>query len=125
MTGSNTTLLLGVVAEPLEELTTKTGKPWIKLVLEISTWRRTSESGGQDETTLVPVNCFSKVAEIVREYLKAGDAVALTVRVSGTEYKGSDGRTRRGVTLTADQLHLLSNGRAAKMRETSKGEFHL
>jgi single-stranded DNA-binding protein len=125
MIGSNAALLLGVVAET-EELTTKTGKIWIKLLLEISTWRRTGESGGQDECTFIPVNLFSKVAEIAREYVKPGDAVALTVRVSGTEYKGSDGKTRRGVNLTADTLHLLPNDRApASQRPPARGEFQV
>ena len=110
MTGISSLILLGTVVG-IEPATTKTGKPWIKLSLEIQRFRPTSDTGGQDETTIVPVNLFSKLADTAGEYLHTGDAVAITARVSGTEYKDpKTGSVKRGVTLTADLLHLLPQG---------------
>jgi single-stranded DNA-binding protein len=107
MTGISSLILLGSVSE-LEETSTKNGKPWVKLLLEVRRYRYTSEDSGQDETTLIPVNLFSKIASTAVEYLRIGDAVALTCRVSGSEYNDkATGKVRRGVTLTADVIHLL------------------
>jgi single-stranded DNA-binding protein len=108
MTGSSNLLLLGTVASAPEELTTRNGKLWVKLLIEVKSWRRASDGEpAQEEVTLLPVNLFSKIAEIARDHLKVGDPVAVTARISGTEFKSADGKTRRGVNLTADQLHLI------------------
>jgi single-stranded DNA-binding protein len=111
MTGSATLMLLGTVAE-VEHLQTKNGRPWIKLLIEVKSWRRAQEGEpGQEESTLLSVNCFAKLADTARDYLKEGDAVGITARVSGTEFKGGEGQVKRGISLTADQLHLIPNGR--------------
>jgi single-stranded DNA-binding protein len=112
MTGISQLVLLGTVAE-IEHSTTKSGKPWLKLLLEIKRYRQTRDAAGQDEVTLVPVNLFSKIADTANEYLRVGDAVAITAHVSGTEYTDRQtGKVRRGVTLTADLLHLLPQAEA-------------
>jgi single-stranded DNA-binding protein len=116
MTGSATLMLLGTVAE-VEHLQTKNGRPWIKLLIEVKSWRRAQDGEpGQEESTLLSVNCFAKLAETARDYLKAGDAVGITARVSGTEFSGGDGKVKRGISLTADQLHLIPNSRSAAPR---------
>ena len=112
MTGISQLILLGTVAE-IEQSTTKNGKPWLKLLLEVKRYRAASDTGGQDEVTLVPVNLFSKIADTANEYLRVGDAVAITGRVSGTEFTDRQtGKVKRGVTLTADLLHLLPQAEA-------------
>jgi single-stranded DNA-binding protein len=104
MIGSNGCVLIGTVAS-LEKLTARNGKPWCQILLEISTFRHVVDgSPAREETTTVPVNLFSKLATIALEALKQGDAIAISVRLQGT-------RDRRGVTVTADQLHLFPNGR--------------
>jgi single-stranded DNA-binding protein len=107
MTGISQLILLGTVAE-IEQSTTKTGKPWLKLLLEIKRYRQTTDTSGQDEKTIIPINLFSKIADTAHEYLRVGDAVAITARVSGTEFTDRQtGKVKRGVTLTADTLHLI------------------
>jgi single-stranded DNA-binding protein len=107
------------VEEP-EVLSTKNGKLWVRLLIEVRSWRRGADGeAGQEEVTKLPVNMFSKTAEIARDYLRVGDAVGLTCRVGGTEYKGTDGKTRRGITLAADQLHLIPQGKLSSS-DTSK-----
>jgi single-stranded DNA-binding protein len=107
MTGISSLVLLGTVAE-IEKLTTKNGKPWVRLLLEVKRYRITKDDEGQDEITLIPVNLFSKIADTACQHLREGDAVALTCRVSGSEYNDrATGKTKRGVTLTVDVLHLL------------------
>jgi single-stranded DNA-binding protein len=115
MTGISQLILLGVVAE-IEQSTTKTGKPWVKLLLEIKRYRQTTDTSGQDETTIVPVNLFSKIADTANKHLRVGDAVAISARVSGTEFSDRQtGKTKRGVTLTADLLHLLPQTEARRV----------
>jgi hypothetical protein len=48
MTGSANLIVLGTVSE-MEHLQTKNGKLWIKLLVEVKTWRR----GGDGEAGLV------------------------------------------------------------------------
>ena len=112
MTGISQLILLGTVSE-IEQATTKTGKPWVRLLLEVKRYRQTTDTSGQDEVTLVPVNLFSKIADTANSYLRIGDAVAITARVSGTEFTDRQtGKVKRGVTLTADVLHLLPHKEA-------------
>jgi single-stranded DNA-binding protein len=107
MTGISSLTLLGTVAE-IEQSTTKNGKPWTKLLLEVKRYRQTTDTSGQDEVTFIPVNLFSKLADAAHEFLRVGDAVAISARVSGTEFSDRQtGKVKRGVTLTADVLHLL------------------
>jgi single-stranded DNA-binding protein len=107
MYGTSEVVLLGTVAE-IEKLSTKSGKPWAKVLLEINRYRQTGADTGQDECTLVPIQLFSKIADIAGEHLNVGDAVAITCRISGTEYNDRQtGKIKRGVTLTADILHLI------------------
>jgi len=111
MTGHADLFVLGTLAEVPEQLQTKSGKLWLKLLIEIKTWKRGNNGEpGQEETTLLTINAFSKLAETARAYLQVGDPVALNCRVSGTEYKGNDGKIRRGTTITCDTLHLIPNG---------------
>jgi single-stranded DNA-binding protein len=112
MTGTCSCFLLGTVCEPCELLTSKSGKPWLLLVIEVKTYRRSPEGGGQEEETRLPVAVFSKTAEIAHQYLKVGDPVAISARVTGTEYTDKRGTSRRGVSLVADQLHLIPPSRS-------------
>jgi single-stranded DNA-binding protein len=112
MTGSASCLILGNLSEPLELLQTKAGKPWVKAVLSVKTYRRASDGEpGQEEETFVPINLFSRQAEVAQKCLQVSDAVAVTVRISGTEFKQNGGPTKRGVTLTCDSLHLIPSAK--------------
>src|ERR1700674_1061335 len=112
MTGIANLVLLGTVSE-MEHLETKNGKPWVKLLIEVKTWRRGGDGEtGQEESTLLTANVFSRMAYTARQQLRIGDPVVVTCRVSGTEYR-ADGKVKRGITLTADQLHLIPSGRVA------------
>jgi hypothetical protein len=73
----------------IEELSAKKG-PWFKLTLDI-------------DRTLLPINCFAAVAEKARQ-LRVGNMVRADCRVSGTEFRTPDGRTKRGVTLIVETL---------------------
>jgi hypothetical protein len=57
MTGISSLTLLGTVAE-IEQSTTKNGKPWTKLLLEVKRYRQTTDTSGQDEVTFIPVMNF-------------------------------------------------------------------
>jgi single-stranded DNA-binding protein len=112
MTGSATALILGILAEPLEILQTRNGKPWVKAVISVKTYRRgTNGDPGQEEETYVPINLFSGPADAAKRFLQVGDPLGVTVRISGTEFRANGGPAKRGVSLTVDQLHLIPSGK--------------
>jgi single-stranded DNA-binding protein len=111
MTGFNHFTILGIAGEA-EERMTKGGKPWLILPVDVESYRRTTDNApAQKECTTVPISLFSKVAETAKQYVRPGDAVAIQCRVQGGEYTDKNGVLRRSVTVTADQLHLIPNGR--------------
>src|SRR5690242_6311444 len=123
MTGTAHSVIVGTLAEPLEILQTKNGKPWVKAVVEVKSYRRGADGeAGQEETTLIPVNLFFKPAEIAQKFLQVGDPLVVQVRLSGTEFQGQGGKVRRGVTLALEQLHLIPNGRRPASPQKRKEE---
>jgi hypothetical protein len=84
--------------------TTKKGHPWIKLLLETELVKGDGHSGLSAETLIVPLSCFGRQAEAVKD-LKTGNTLTTDCHLYGTKYEGQDG-TKHGIQLVADAVYL-------------------
>ena len=110
MRGINSLFLLGSLRGEPEQKTSKAGKNYIRFEMDVVTVRKTN---GMDEEVreVVPVTAFSKLGEIVSKYVKPGDTLHVVARVGSAEFKTDAGATRRSVSVVADSVQLLPNGR--------------
>jgi single-stranded DNA-binding protein len=82
---------------------TKNGKLWVKLLLQSELVRSDGRGGYQTERLILPINCFSREAEAVKE-LRVGAELTLGCHLYGTRYEASDGSVKHGVQLVADAV---------------------
>jgi single-stranded DNA-binding protein len=110
MRGVNSLFLLGTLRGEPEQLTSKAGKNYIRFEMDVTTVRR---SNGMDEEVreVIPVTAFGKLGEIVSKYVNPGDALHVVARVGSTEFKTESGTVRRSVSILADTVQLIPNGR--------------
>lgn len=110
MRGINSLFLLGTLRGEPEQLTSKAGKNYIRFEMDVTTVRKTN---GMDEEVreIVPVLAFGKLGEIVSKYVAPQDPLHVVAHVSSTEFKTDAGATRRSVSVVADSVQLLPNGR--------------
>ena len=110
MRGINSLFLLGTLRSEPEQLTSKAGKGYVRFEMDVTTVRRTN---GMDEEVreVIPVTAFGKLGDIVTKYVKPGDPLHVAARISSTEFKNDAGATRRSVSVLADAVQLLPNGR--------------
>jgi single-strand DNA-binding protein len=119
MRGYQQAVLLGTLRSEPEALTSKGGKAYIKFELEVLTFRR---KDGIDEEVreVVPIIAFGKLGEIVANYVKRGDPIHLVAHISSTEFKTESGGTRRSISVIADSVQLLPNGRKPDVGDQSR-----
>jgi single-strand DNA-binding protein len=109
--GINCIFLLGTVRREPESLTSRTGKEYAKLELDVTTVRRQGNGVEEAVTEIVTVTVFGKLGEIVTRYVHRGDPIHITAHVSSSEFRTSSGETKRSVSILADSIQLLPNGR--------------
>jgi single-stranded DNA-binding protein len=110
MRGVNALYLLGTLRGEPEQLTSKAGKAYIRFELDVATVRKTN---GMDEEVreIVPITAFGKLGEIVTKYVAPGDALHVVARACSNEFKTEAGAVRRSISVVADTVQLLPNGR--------------
>jgi single-stranded DNA-binding protein len=84
--------------------TTKKGHPWVKLLLETELVKGDGRSGLSTETVIVPLSCFGRQAEAVKD-LRAGDALSVGCHLYGTKFEGQDG-IKHGIQLVVDAAYI-------------------
>ena len=68
----------------------------------------------KDEPDWVPVEVWDKVAEVVAEHKSKGDQVAITGRLTSSQWTDDDGTKRSRLIVTADTVDFLHNANTAK-----------
>jgi single-stranded DNA-binding protein len=113
--GINSLFLLGTLRGEPEQLTSKSGKNYIRFEMDVVTLRK---ANGIDEEVreVVPVIAFGKLGEIVRKYIGLKDPLHVVAHISSNEFTANAGAVRRSVSVVADSLQLISNGRKEEGR---------
>jgi single-stranded DNA-binding protein len=115
MRGVNSLFLLGTLRGEPETLISKAGKNYVRFEWDVVTVRR---ANGMDEEQreIVPVVAFGKLAEIVSKYAAPKDPLHVVAHISSNEFKNEAGATRRSVSVVADSVQLIPNGRKEEGR---------
>jgi single-stranded DNA-binding protein len=110
MRGINSLFLLGTLHGDPEQLTSKSGKNYIRFEMDVTTVRKTN---GMDEEVreVVPVMAFGKLGEIVSKYVAPKDPLHVAAHISSNEFRTDTGAIRRSITVVADSVQLISNER--------------
>ena len=110
MRGINSLFLLGTLRGEPEQLTSKAGKNYIRFEMDVTTVRKTN---GMDEEVreVIPVVAFGKLGEIVSKYVAPKDPLHVGAHISSNEFRTDTGATRRSISVIADSVQLLPNGR--------------
>ena len=110
MRGVNSLFLLGTLRGEPETLISKAGKNYVRFEWDVVTVRR---ANGMDEEQreIVPVVAFSKLTEIVSKYVAPKDLLHVVAHISSNEFKTDIGTSKRFVSVVADSVQLIPNGR--------------
>jgi single-strand DNA-binding protein len=112
MSGFNQATLLGRLVAPPEELTTKSGKLFIKATIAASVYQKNSDGTSEERTNFVPVTVFGRTAEVFLKHVYKGDMVHLVGSLTSNEWTTGAGDKRLSLSLVIEQLNLLPNERA-------------
>jgi single-strand DNA-binding protein len=107
--GFNQAILLGRALAPAEQLTSKSGKPYVRATIATTVYQKNAEGLSEERTSLVPVTIFGAIAEVFSKYVQKGDLVHVTGRLDSREYKTDSGEKRLSLGMIVEQVHLLPN----------------
>jgi single-strand DNA-binding protein len=110
MRGINSLFLLGTLRVEPDQLTSKSGKNYVRFELHVLTIRRVN-GVDEEQHEIVPVTAFGKLAEIIMKYVKRGDPIHIVAHISSSEFRAAAGTARRSISVVADSVQLLPNGR--------------
>jgi len=110
MRGINSLFLLGTLRGEPEQLTSKAGKNYIRFEMYVRTVRKTN---GMDEevSEIVPIVAFGKLGEIASKYVAPKDPLHVVAHISSNEFRTDTGVSRRSISVVADSVQMLPNGR--------------
>ncbi len=107
MNGINRVQIMGYLGADPEPLTSKKGKPYVKLSL--STHFNKRLEGGERETTTTwhRVTVWGKNAERCRERLQKGSPLFVEGYLSKYSYEKEDGTNGSGFSIVAREIHFV------------------
>jgi single-stranded DNA-binding protein len=110
MRGINSLFLLGTLRGDPEQLTSKSGKNYIRFEMDVTTVRKTN---GMDEEVreVIPVVAFGKLGEIASKYVGPNDPLHVAAHISSNEFRTDTGITKRSISVVAASVQMLPNGR--------------
>jgi single-stranded DNA-binding protein len=110
MRGINSLFLLGTLRGDPDQLTSKSGKNYVRFEIELVTVRR-KDGMDEEQREIVPITAFGKLGEIVVNCLNPGDPVHVVAHISSNEFKTEAGATKRSISVVADSVQLIPTGR--------------
>ena len=84
-------------------------------------WNDRQSGQKREKTTWYSCSAWGPLADIVERYVKKGDNIMLTGRVSARAYTGNDGQPRASLDLRVDDMQLLGNRRDSQSGGGSSG----
>src|ERR1700739_1112731 len=109
MSSFNQAIILGRLVAPPEELTSRTGKLFIKVVIATSIHQKNADGGTEERTSFIPVTIFGRTAEIFCQYVQQGDMVHLCGRLDSNQWATGSGEKRLSLSFICEHSHLLPN----------------
>ena len=121
MNGINRVFILGYIGAQPELMTSKKGKPYVRL--SVATHFNKRAEGGEREsaTTWHRVTVWGKNAELCRDRLTKGSALAVEGYLSRYTYEKEDGSDAQGFSVVARDVHFI--GKKSGVSPSTRSEF--
>lgn len=127
MKSLNTVMLLGNLTADPENIATKTGRPMV--AFSIATNRDWKNKEGQvvSGTDFHKIVAFGKLGEVVGTYLKKGQPVLVSGRLSNRSYTNREGAKRYVTEVVLNDFNFLTSGKnqkgAREQKETETSDL--
>ena len=116
----NTVTLVGFVGNNPEVRTAQSGASITSISLATSRSFKDGEGNRQTETEWHRITCFNGVGKSVAEHVTKGAMVIVTGRIHYTRWTDSEGQTRYGCEITAEQIDFLAKAKVATKNHGSR-----
>lgn len=104
----NSVNLLGRLAQDPELRSTASGTSVTSFDIAVQSWKKDAPPD------YIPVVCWGKTAEFASMYLSKGRQVVIDGRITTRKWTDNEGRARKVVEVTADQIYFADSNRAAE-----------
>ena len=101
MQDTNLTILIGRITADPELKHTESGKAVTSFQLAVN--------GFKDDVSFIPVTAWNKTAELICQYVKKGNRIAIEGRINQRSYEHKDGGKRSIVEVVANQVQFLES----------------
>jgi single-strand DNA-binding protein len=108
----NTVTLIGFVGNAPEVRDFASGQTVTSVSLATSRSWKDSEGNRQNETEWHRVTCFNGIGRAVAGHVAKGAMILVTGRIHYTRWTDSEGQTRHGCEVIAEQVDFLARGNA-------------
>ena len=116
----NTVTLVGFVGNNPEVRTAQSGAAITSLSLATTRSFKDSEGSRQTETEWHRITCFNGVGKCVAEHVTKGAMVMVTGRIHYSRWTDSDGQTRYGCEIIAEQFDFLAKAKESSSEDPKK-----
>ncbi|HQV03934.1 MULTISPECIES: single-stranded DNA-binding protein [unclassified Novosphingobium] len=116
----NTVTLVGFVGNNPEVRTAQSGASITNLSLATTRSFKDADGGRQTETEWHRITCFNGVGKCVAEHVTKGAMVMVTGRIHYSRWTDSEGQTRYGCEIIAEQVDFLAKAKEATADEPRK-----
>ncbi len=116
----NTVTLVGFVGNTPEVRTAQSGAAITSLSLATTRSYKDGEGNRQTETEWHRITCFNGVGKCVAEHVTKGAMVMITGRIHYSRWTDSEGQTRYGCEIIAEQVDFLAKANEASTEEPRK-----
>jgi single-strand DNA-binding protein len=119
-TMKNTVTLVGFVGNTPEVRETQSGAAITSVSLATSRNYKDAEGNRQSETEWHRITCFNGVGKSVAEHVSKGAMIMVTGRIHYSRWTDSEGQTRYGCEIVAEQVDFLAKAKEASKIEPKK-----
>ncbi len=116
----NTVTLVGFVGNNPEVRSAQSGASITSLSLATTRSFKDAEGGRQTETEWHRITCFNGIGKCVAEHVNKGAMVMVTGRIHYSRWTDSEGQTRYGCEIIAEQVDFLAKAKEATSDEPRK-----
>ena len=116
----NTVTLVGFVGNTPEVRTAQSGAAITNFSLATTRNFKDSEGNRQTETEWHRITCFNGVGKCVAEHVTKGAMVMVTGRIHYSRWTDSEGQTRYGCEIIAEQIDFLAKAKESSSEEPKK-----
>jgi len=116
----NTVTLVGFVGNNPEVRNAPSGAAITSLSLATTRSFKDGEGNRQTETEWHRITCFNGVGKCVAEHVTKGAMVMVTGRIHYSRWTDSEGQTRYGCEIIAEQVDFLAKAKESSSEEPKK-----